>query len=64
MALSYSILNCRLWLLLIIELIFFFVQAEDGIRYRDVTGVQTCALPISQFESDQDWYKKLKEYYA
>jgi len=21
-------------------------QAEDGIRYRDVTGVQTCALPI------------------
>ena len=27
-------------------LIFFF-QAEDGIRDRDVTGVQTCALPIS-----------------
>src|SRR5471032_2179814 len=25
---------------------FFFFQAEDGIRYRDVTGVQTCALPI------------------
>src|SRR5215813_14602186 len=25
---------------------FFFVQAEDGIRYADVTGVQTCALPI------------------
>src|SRR5437667_2997450 len=24
----------------------FFVQAEDGIRDRDVTGVQTCALPI------------------
>src|SRR5699024_11502472 len=24
----------------------FFVQAEDGIRYRNVTGVQTCALPI------------------
>src|SRR5699024_11577254 len=22
--------------------------AEDGIRYRNVTGVQTCALPISQ----------------
>src|SRR5699024_11918737 len=22
-------------------------QAEDGIRYRNVTGVQTCALPIS-----------------
>jgi len=27
--------------------LFFFFQAEDGIRDRDVTGVQTCALPIS-----------------
>src|SRR5699024_12142782 len=27
-------------------LYFFFFQAEDGIRYRNVTGVQTCALPI------------------
>src|SRR5699024_11713326 len=26
--------------------IFFFFQAEDGIRDRNVTGVQTCALPI------------------
>src|SRR3712207_9351423 len=26
---------------------FFFFQAEDGIRYIGVTGVQTCALPIS-----------------
>src|SRR5256886_12134697 len=25
---------------------FFFFQAEDGIRYLTVTGVQTCALPI------------------
>src|SRR6266516_6126844 len=25
---------------------FFFFQAVDGIRYRTVTGVQTCALPI------------------
>src|SRR6266849_984750 len=25
---------------------FFFFQAEDGIRYPRVTGVQTCALPI------------------
>src|SRR5699024_11435789 len=24
----------------------FFFQAEDGIRDRNVTGVQTCALPI------------------
>src|SRR3712207_8088337 len=28
----------------------FFFQAEDGIRYIGVTGVQTCALPISQYE--------------
>src|SRR5207249_6169129 len=28
-------------------LVFFFFQAEDGIRDRNVTGVQTCALPIS-----------------
>src|SRR5699024_12004748 len=28
-------------------LAIFFFQAEDGIRDRNVTGVQTCALPIS-----------------
>src|SRR5687767_15940374 len=27
---------------------FFFFQAEDGIRDKLVTGVQTCALPISE----------------
>src|SRR2546422_10137351 len=27
--------------------LFFFFQAEDGIRDVAVTGVQTCALPIS-----------------
>src|SRR5262249_56821933 len=27
--------------------LFFFFQAEDGIRDWSVTGVQTCALPIS-----------------
>src|SRR5437588_5556255 len=30
-----------------IDLSFFFFQAEDGIRDHCVTGVQTCALPIS-----------------
>src|SRR5437763_13221999 len=30
-----------------ILLSFFFFQAEDGIRDTSVTGVQTCALPIS-----------------
>src|SRR5215813_3097448 len=29
------------------SLCVFFFQAEDGIRDADVTGVQTCALPIS-----------------
>src|SRR2546430_8483982 len=29
---------------------FFFLQAEDGLRYLTVTGVQTCALPISRRE--------------
>src|SRR5207237_4439979 len=31
----------------IIVAFFFFFQAEDGIRDSSVTGVQTCALPIS-----------------
>src|SRR5437762_8342447 len=31
---------------MVIECIFFFFQAEDGIRDTSVTGVQTCALPI------------------
>src|SRR2546429_3402985 len=35
---------------------FFFFQAEDGIRDVAVTGVQTCALPISSIMS-----KKLAE---
>ena len=29
--------------------LFFFFQAEDGIRDIGVTGVQTCALPILGF---------------
>src|SRR5437868_4957649 len=29
-----------------VEVLCFFFQAEDGIRDRNVTGVQTCALPI------------------
>src|SRR6266850_149375 len=32
---------------LVYLLFFFFFQAEDGIRDYKVTGVQTCALPIS-----------------
>src|SRR5690349_25153216 len=29
-------------------MLYFFFQAEDGIRDLYVTGVQTCALPISE----------------
>src|SRR3712207_5616543 len=32
-----------------------FLQAEDGIRYIGVTGVQTCALPISTAELGDGW---------
>src|ERR1039457_5513316 len=31
---------------MLVCLLFFFFQAEDGIRDYKVTGVQTCALPI------------------
>src|SRR5438034_3928492 len=37
-------------------LFFFFFQAEDGIRDHCVTGVQTCALPISSTQQQLgDW---------
>src|SRR5215204_3090805 len=32
---------------------FFFFQAEDGIRDHCVTGVQTCALPISKYTAPE-----------
>src|SRR5215813_14843098 len=35
-------------------LFFFFFQAEDGIRDADVTGVQTCALPISSGKTERE----------
>src|SRR5215813_15151063 len=34
---------------------FFVFQAEDGIRDADVTGVQTCALPIWPTDGTIDW---------
>src|SRR5439155_10878934 len=36
---------------------FFFFQAEDGIRDGHVTGVQTCALPISFYAAMKEWGK-------
>src|SRR5699024_11627408 len=52
--------------------IYFFFQAEDGIRDRNVTGVQTCALPIlrhgqKRFRAQQIWdwlYKKRVKNFA
>src|SRR5580698_2204246 len=32
---------------MVLRVVLFFFQAEDGIRDCHVTGVQTCALPIS-----------------
>src|SRR2546425_3885229 len=37
-----DLIDEQVWLV-----VFFFFQAEDGIRDKLVTGVQTCALPIS-----------------
>src|SRR2546421_8952154 len=39
----------------------FFFQAEDGIRYLIVTGVQTCALPISvDFTGDRGFVEAFR----
>src|SRR5207245_8844179 len=35
--------------LFVVFFVYFFFQAEDGIRDATVTGVQTCALPILLF---------------
>src|SRR2546425_3911939 len=37
--------------------LFFFFQAEDGIRDKLVTGVQTCALPILENSSGNSSYQ-------
>src|SRR5690554_7682746 len=45
---------------------YFFFQAEDGIRDADVTGVQTCALPIYRREVEKCLKKErsiFSEYY-
>src|SRR5256885_7518985 len=41
----YFVMLC---LYILVFFFFFFFQAEDGIRDYKVTGVQTCALPISR----------------
>src|SRR5699024_1272490 len=47
-------------LLCVLSVVFFF-QAEDGIRDRNVTGVQTCALPISALFEEAADEKEKKE---
>src|SRR2546430_5916626 len=41
-----SVISCQ-------RTIYFFFQAEDGIRDLTVTGVQTCALPILRSSSSR-----------
>src|SRR5690554_7251869 len=38
---------------IVVSFFFFFFQAEDGIRDADVSGVQTCALPIFEILEDR-----------
>src|SRR5699024_3535266 len=47
-------LGCFRGFALILSVVPFFFQAEDGIRDRNVTGVQTCALPIFPAQIDGD----------
>src|SRR5690606_38082221 len=46
----------------IVAALFFFFQAEDGIRDFHVTGVQTCALPIlalAQWLKEEPWVRRV-----
>src|SRR2546430_9973617 len=47
----------------LVRVVVFFFQAEDGIRDLTVTGVQTCALPISLvasvFGEDRDFLARV-----
>ena len=45
-------MSTLVFLLYFLFFVFFFFQAEDGIRDYDVTGVQTCALPILYLPPD------------
>src|SRR2546422_10282321 len=43
---------------------FFFFQAEDGIRDVAVTGVQTCALPISRLQIEHTSSREIGQMYV
>src|SRR5205823_6907515 len=40
-------------------MLFFFFQAEDGIRDKLVTGVKTCALPISNVKMSMNPFDEI-----
>src|SRR5438270_10281747 len=44
--------------------VIFFFQAEDGIRYLTVTGVQTCALPISDTSRALHLIRRIRNSFA
>src|SRR5260221_10144742 len=44
----FALIGGPIWYAITHRFIFFFFQAEDGIRDHCVTGVQTCALPIDR----------------
>ena len=48
---SWFCILCLVCVFVVCLCFFFFFQAEDGIRDDLVTGVQTCALPISWIHS-------------
>src|SRR2546421_966910 len=48
-----AVYRCCLSIITWLDVVFFFFQAEDGIRDLIVTGVQTCALPISRNLEDE-----------
>src|SRR5215208_3819221 len=49
---------------IMLPLSFFFFQAEDGIRDGHVTGVQTCALPISPLDGSRVAWRAMDEWVA
>src|SRR5699024_12008828 len=48
-------------ILSVMSIFSFFFQAEDGIRDRNVTGVQTCALPILKQQKKRMKLLKMKK---
>src|SRR5699024_4607679 len=55
------------WLVMVTACMFsrvVFLHAEDGIRDRNVTGVQTCALPISSKDGEELTFSLIFNHYV